>query len=358
MSAIDIDLLVGRLSEDSAAGEDLEYDQAFYGLEEAAKGTPDKVIRVKDPENPDQEIDRVIPGEEPDANAVLELAKSLFGRTRDLRVAVHLTSALTRLNGLPGLAEGLAVVAGMLENLWDDVHPQLPADDDYDPFFRINVLNAFSDVERFIKVVRGCNFVESRAVGRFTLRDIEVEKGEFAPLEGQSTPSLELFRAALRESEPEAKSARQSAVADALQSLSRIGQAFSAHNASGPELGTLQRLLTRAQEALGLADEPDGGAGDDVASGTTGEGGESGTVHSGGAGGGAGGRLANRADAKRQLEAVAEFLERTEPANPAPIFIRRAIALLDMSFLEIIRNMTPEALAAVRNLGGLPNDGE
>lgn len=355
MGAIDTDFFVGRLSEDSAAGADLEYDQAFYELEEAAKGTPDKVIRVKDPENPNQEMDRVIPGEVPDAKAVLDLAKSLFGRTRDLRIAVHMTSALTRLNGLPGLAEGLSVVAGMLENLWDDVHPQLQADDDFDPFIRINVLNALSDVEHFIKVVRACHFVESRAVGRFTLRDIEVEKGELAPLEGQSAPSLELFRAALQESDHEVTSDRQSAVAGALQCISRIGEVFGAHNAAGPELGELTTILTRAQEALWLADEPDGGAGGDVASGVTDDATDSGSL---GSGSGAGGRLANRADARRQLEGVAEFLERTEPANPAPIFIRRAIALLDMSFLEIIRNMTPEALAAVRNLGGLPNDGE
>jgi type VI secretion system protein ImpA len=65
------------------------------------------------------------------------------------------------------------------------------------------------------------------------------------------------------------------------------------------------------------------------------------------------GRLRNRADARRALESVCEFLERTEPAHPAPLLIRRAARLLDLSFLDIIRDIAPEAAGQIENLGGL-----
>ncbi len=349
MSAIDIESLTSPLSAESPAGEDLEYDLSFQELDEVAKGTPDRVIRVKDPENAGQEIDRVVPGEEPDAKAMQDKATALFQRTRDLRVAVRFCYALTKLYGLPGLADGLAVIAGLLANLWDDVHPRLQADDGFDPFFRINVLSSLADAETLIKAVRSCPFVESRAVGRFTLRDIEVAKGDLSPLEGQSAPSFELFRAALQESDADARNARQTALESALQSLARVTQIFKDHEAgSGPDLGTLQAHLRGALEVFAATEAAD----PDFVSGASDSLSALGAPLESQQGGG-GGRLSTRSDARRQLEVVAEFMERNEPAHPAPIFIRRAIALLDMSFLEIVQDLTPEAMQTVCNLGGI-----
>jgi type VI secretion system protein ImpA len=50
---------------------------------------------------------------------------------------------------------------------------------------------------------------------------------------------------------------------------------------------------------------------------------------------------------------VCEFLERTEPAHPAPLLIRRAARLLDLSFLDIIRDIAPGAASQIEDLGGL-----
>ena len=56
------------------------------------------------------------------------------------------------------------------------------------------------------------------------------------------------------------------------------------------------------------------------------------------------------------LESVCEFLERTEPAHPAPLLIRRAARLLDLSFLDIIRDIAPGAADQIENLGGLKRE--
>jgi type VI secretion system protein ImpA len=65
------------------------------------------------------------------------------------------------------------------------------------------------------------------------------------------------------------------------------------------------------------------------------------------------GKLASRADAKKMLEQVCAYLEQAEPAHPAPLLIRRAMRLLDMSFMEIMRELTPDAVGEIEKLGGI-----
>jgi len=105
----------------------------------------------------------------------------------------------------------------------------------------------------------------------------------------------------------------------------------------------LERLGQCPQRALGVAVSGFESAAD---GGTAADGDEQ-------AGEGAPGKLKTRADARRVLESVCDFLERTEPAHPAPILIRRAARLLDLSFVDIIRDLAPEAAGTIENLGGI-----
>jgi len=64
------------------------------------------------------------------------------------------------------------------------------------------------------------------------------------------------------------------------------------------------------------------------------------------------GELRTRDDAVQLLELVCNFLERTEPSNPAPLFIRRAQRLIKKSFLEIVRDLMPDSLSQLEKLAG------
>ena len=64
------------------------------------------------------------------------------------------------------------------------------------------------------------------------------------------------------------------------------------------------------------------------------------------------GSIGSRADASRALDAVCAYLERHEPANPAPLLIRRAQRLMAMGFLDIMRDIAPEALGTVEQIAG------
>jgi hypothetical protein len=64
------------------------------------------------------------------------------------------------------------------------------------------------------------------------------------------------------------------------------------------------------------------------------------------------GVIASREDARRALERVCEYLERHEPSNPASLFIRRAQRMLNMSFLEIMQELNPDAIPHLEMITG------
>ena len=62
----------------------------------------------------------------------------------------------------------------------------------------------------------------------------------------------------------------------------------------------------------------------------------------------------SREDAIRELERVCAYLERHEPANPAPLLVRRAQRLLKMNFLDILRDLAPEGMSSIEKIAGVP----
>jgi type VI secretion system protein ImpA len=52
------------------------------------------------------------------------------------------------------------------------------------------------------------------------------------------------------------------------------------------------------------------------------------------------------------LDLVCAYLERHEPSNPAPLFIRRAQRLMQKNFVEIVRDLMPDSLSSLEKLAG------
>jgi type VI secretion system protein ImpA len=70
------------------------------------------------------------------------------------------------------------------------------------------------------------------------------------------------------------------------------------------------------------------------------------------------GDIRNREDVTRMLDKICEYLERSEPTNPAPLLIRRAQKLMTMSFVDILKEVAPEGVASVSKIAGLPGEGQ
>ena len=56
------------------------------------------------------------------------------------------------------------------------------------------------------------------------------------------------------------------------------------------------------------------------------------------------GEIRSRKDVIAALDQVVQYLQRTEPTNPAQMLLRRAQRVMNMSFLEAINELAPEAL--------------
>lgn len=65
------------------------------------------------------------------------------------------------------------------------------------------------------------------------------------------------------------------------------------------------------------------------------------------------GECRSRGEVIQALEAVCRYYRTHEPNSPIPLFIERAKKLVEMDFLQIINELTPESMAGIKNLAGL-----
>ena len=334
MGMTDLEALLRPVSDDARCGPDLDAagDPAYVELGVAAEWKEAKYVGEQE----------VAPAAPPDWRKVKEVSSALLAVSKDLRVAKHYVAALAHTEGLPGFAAGVRLLRDLLDRYWDALHPVLegPKDD-----WRKNLVMELNAERGAVAGLRAAPIAESRRVGRFAVRDIEVLDGAVPPAAGASAPTQEVMREAIRDSELAAANLRLDSCRGALADLKAIQDTFRQHQPSlYPDFPVAEKLLRRAEQviadALGFESAAEGAQAE-----AAGNGQESGD--------GAPGKLKSRADARRLLESVCDYLERTEPAHPAPILIRRAARLLDLSFVDIIRDLAPEAAGTIENLGGL-----
>ena len=350
---IDFDALARPVSDEEPAGPDLEYSSVAE-LDRFAAGTPGTI---------DPSTQELVGAEEPNWRKVAETATELLGKTKDLRVAAWLARAELANRGLPGLADGLKLIATLLETFWETLYPLLDRDEGDDPIERLNVLaNLAPDpsqsygspsAEALLRTLRGTTIVESREVGRFTVRDLDYVLGRMTPPAGQTAPAAGLLAAAWKTGDAAANQQRRDGIAVGQASVQAIVKLFADHSGQRPNLDLLQqtfRLVGEfyAEQDAQAAAEAGDGAGDAA---------EGGSDELGGAGGGGksprSGGLASRADAVRILQQVAVFLRKSEPSSPAPMFVDRAVKLLQMDFNAIVKELMPDSRDRIEMLGGI-----
>src|SRR5690606_10284770 len=83
-----------------------------------------------------------------------------------------LTQAWTELRGLPGFADGIQLLATVLERHWNNVYPLLILDDEHDPMPRINALVALGDAQGVARSVRSASLLQG-AHGQVSVREAE-----------------------------------------------------------------------------------------------------------------------------------------------------------------------------------------
>ncbi|HCK80351.1 MAG TPA: type VI secretion system protein TssA [Candidatus Competibacteraceae bacterium] len=349
MSVIEIETLLGEIEATAPCGEDLEYDPELAELEAAAQETPER-----------QYGDTIIPAQPPDWRAVKQTALSLFGRTRDLRVAVALARASLHVDGLPGFAAGLGVVEGLLERYWDGVYPLLDPEDDNDPTLRVNVLVALCDQEATLRGVREMPLVNSRALGRFSLRDVQIANGLLAPLasdEPAELPTQSKIDGAFLDADLDELQATAAAVAAAIERAKRIEVVLTEliGVARAPDMSALAGVLKEIHQVLAQQLQKRGvgliaeATADGTAAGESPAGAVTGPRL-------VAGEIGNRDEAVRMLDRICDYFERHEPSSPVPFLLKRAKKLVTKDFMAILNDLAPGGAEQATLIFGLQGE--
>lgn len=342
--APDVEELLALVTPEQPSGPLMEYTPAFTALFEMARGKPEQRMG-----------ESVIPAEPPDWGKVEQSALALLAQTRDLRVASLLVKAKLHRAGAAGLFEGIALVRALLERHWNTIHPQLDPEDG-DPTMRVNALADLADFESMLAEFRNTELAIARGVGRICVRDLErsasrggatgageQDGGEKAATADAVLSAWDPVRAAKIAEGAEAAAGDVSAIEAFVRE--RVGEGH------GPDLSRLAALLhmvAKALSARNTGETPGNGAAHVAESGAPPTDGRA----MPGDGPRPAGEINSRRDVLLALDAVCAYYERCEPSSPVPLLLRRSKRLVHMSFIDIVRDLVPDAAPTVEALRG------
>lgn len=338
---MDIEALLTPVCADAPCGENLEYDADFQAMALASQGKAEQ-----------QFGDTIIPAEPADWVKVENLAVTLLTRTKDLRVMLALAHAWTKRRGLPGYADGLALIHGALTRYWATLHPQLEDAGEFDPFYRINSLAELGDKSALAATLRQASLLRN-AGGEISLRDAQAlldgSKNESPDYPG-GRPRLadELARGdqpgieALLQSQERLQNIHDLLVTElgpgGAPETEQLRKTFSTVASACQSTDILSLIPSAAQRpALANASEP---------------GPRTVTTPSSPQFDWRSVNITSRSEAQLLLEKVKQYFLRHEPSHPAPLMIDRMQKVLDLNFMEMIRDLAPDGVHQLENIFG------
>ncbi len=352
---LEIETLLAALPAGEGAGEDLRPDYTPASLYQ----------RIRTQRNDARAGERAMDGGDPDANpaavqgAWREVKKlgieCLATRAKDFEIASWMTEALVRLDGLRGLADGAAVIAGLCEQYWENGFPRLDDEDGIDgrgaPIGGLSGEGSdgtlMAAIRNYPLFRRGdgapCDlFTWQRAEETASLADaarkaarIKAGMPAFDTLENEARADIATVRAA-------GNAARAAAAAwaalDAAVTARFGGDAPSTRRVAE----ALTSIIDISVRIAGAPAAPEAPAeeGEAVAEETEGA-----VAAVGGVAVAAGGPrvLRTREDAIRALEEIATFFRKTEPHSPLAFTLDDAVRRARMPLIDLLAEVLPDA---------------
>lgn len=369
MSDLALERYLKEIAPGSPCGENLENESDFATLEQEVKGTPERQIG-----------DLKVPAKEPDWKKVRDLAFELLERSRDIQVVMHLTCALVHIDGFGGLDNGLTLIRELLRQHWDDVYPRKDTEDDY-PVQRMNTLSTLTDYNKILGPLVDIPLTNSK-LGSFSWNQIETSKNRADVLSHMAQDAYE--QSLKKDSDQESPDTLEEAKKKASDQLASIQAAFKdtkletlknqhttikhaldqvegivaitsdkAGTENAPDISRLVTLLKSIQnlldekiklnEVLALEQSASGTDETTPAAGIATAG--IATIKSNG--------IHTREDVVSAIDVISKYFESYEPSSPVPFLLQRAKKLLSMNFIEILQDLTPDAVSQAENICGV-----
>jgi len=319
--ALTLEKLLAPVSEDQPAGADLSYSNERQQIEAAF------------------ESDEGGQDEERDWRAVLRLIEEQAEQTKDVWLPVYLCRAGAHSGSLETVAMGAQALAGLFEQYWDTVNPTL---DDLGLMGRKAPCDSLASRGGFLMPLERTVLVAHPRLGQFTGLDIQ----RFAT-EREAADGYGMFRTLLDDSGDailQEAIGHLDAIEDGLRRADRIFTDAAAGEPSpnyGPTYATLSSLRQGLGQFMSVPVEAEA------------EGGAEGEAPAGGQGGAGpriSGRVENRDDVVRSLDAIADYYRRSEPSHPLLPLIQRTRDWVTMDFMGLMLEIAPDSIRQAREL--------
>jgi type VI secretion system protein ImpA len=335
----DLSALLEEVSADKPCGDYLEYDPAYLELNKDILGTPEDPISGE-------------AAQPPNWRDIEKKSLAILQQSKDLQIAIYLLRALIVQEGIPGFRDGLNFLRGLLENYWESVHPQLDPDDDLDPTARINILEELNSFESVLRPLSLASLVESKSVGQFSLRDIQLATDKIEVAEGVSKPDINLIKNLFLDTKQTQTPLTYQAViecVDLIQQIDRfVGEQVGIENSAD-----FSALLAQLKETRHVFEQFAVGLGHDTDAESVNEGDfdDSGAVQPARKQLNVG-EINSRQDVLRMLDLICKYYKDVEPTSPVPMLLNRAKYLVTADFMQIIQNLLPDGLTQLEQIKG------
>ena len=324
---IDIESLVAPINEGEPAGPDLSYDSVRQEIENAFETS------VSDDSDD---------GNEADWRSLLRAIAAQAEQTRDVWLAIYWMRAGAKSGQLEAVEDGAQLLAGLFEQQWETVHPQL---DEYGFQGRKGPCEALTRIGEFLNPLRGVVLLEHSRLGNYSGADFH----RFAT-GGSDEAGYGMFRALLEETSDEDLGVVIERLHLIEESVRRADAVLVAN--AGSETGTnfqptyavLEELIRGVSKFLRVQI-----AGENELT-FSGEATDSGNNESESGGLSMSGRINSRPDVLRAIAAIEEYYTRKEPASPVPFALRRVREWVSLDFMAILEDIAPGSLDEARKV--------
>lgn len=324
------DALESKLLGDDYCGSEIDYDPDFLELEH--------MVAIK----PEQQYgDTIIPAAPIDWSRALNKACELLNKSKDYRLCCIITRALTHKYGIRGALKGMEAIHSLTEQCWQHAFPAIVFDGETDLFPRANAIAELNSSTGLVGDLRHTD-IRLNATGKITLSRLEKILSGRAENEDFSRDQLvQILRDEVLDHSSELLVIKQ-----LLTQISELENLLNQHfgNEQAPDFSQLKALLTavtpipdqhHVETKETEIDTQDAGAYSTPRSNPNNP-----------------AAINSRDDAIRLLDKVCEFLARNDPANPAPLLIKRARNMIGQDFYTILSQLAPDAVAQAEHITG------
>ncbi len=327
--ALDLEKLLAPVSEDEPAGPDLSYDNGRYAIEQAFE--TEVSIDASGVESQASDVDW---------RQVINDIVAQSAQTKDVWLAIYLCRAGARSGDLEVTETGAKYLAGLLEQYWPTVHPQL---EEYGFQGRKGPCDSLAALSQFINPLRRIRILKHPRLGEYSGEDFERFRAG-----GDSEDGYGMFRAALEDVGQEGLdeiAQRLDAIVDGLKRADLVLTTNAEGGGATNFQPTYEALAQMKRAVLAFGSAP--AAEEEEADSSFASGGEGGGASTGPR---IAGKVDSREDVLRALDAITDYYRRKEPAHPMIMLLNRAREWVGLDFMAILEDIAPGSLDEARNV--------